>query len=164
MPSDSSSNSPSRFQKWWRDGDNARRVLDKRRTRYHQDAQYRESIKESVKRQRQEKSGSPGKRGYGKPRIMEFNTIHKRAISTGEAADRIGISRSTLIRWSKQKVVPSIFIRGDGWHRWWMEEIIDKIAVHVKEWKDSKDRSLSDLKKRVSQDKTLFDVEPDRGV
>lgn len=148
----------SRYQKWWRDGDNARRVLDKRALRYKNDPAYRRSIKESVAYQRLLKKGLSQRRGrsHNKPRMMSIKGEEIRTVSSGEASARLGISRSSLRRWEDSAILPCLFLRDPRRRRWYPEDIFPSLKSIIDSWKKDNDRSLISLKKRVEEDVSII--------
>lgn len=124
-----------RFMSYWQDPNARRRVLDARRKRYHEDPEFRASEIERVKRGRKSKAKPRGrKRGSpNKPKEVEIAGRRVVLVGLGEAAQRIGVSKSVLRTYDDQGIIPrNREIDGLG-RRWYPEDFVEWLKPFLKD-------------------------------
>jgi len=151
------------FDKWWSKPENRRKTWDKRKERYKNDLEYREKVKERVyKRRRDYRAKNPAKgRGHNIPKKIELDGQEVTLLSSGDVAERFGVSRATILRWEKSEVLPRLFIRDEHERRWYHEDNVSAITKILEIWRKSNNRSLSFLTERVKGDIGLIVDLPD---
>lgn len=112
-------------RKWRENRDLAERTLDKRRERYATDPDYRESIKESVRRRREETRGSDRKRSFNRDKVIVIDGVGVRLLSSGKVASVLGISPRTLSQWEKKNIIPINRAKDAIGRRWYPASFVD---------------------------------------
>jgi hypothetical protein len=97
----------------------AERTLKKRRKRYADDPLYADSIKESVKRQREARGPSDRKRSFNRDKIIILNGVSVTLYSSGKAAHLVGVSPRTLANWEKKGLIPINRAKDSLGRRWY---------------------------------------------
>jgi DNA-binding transcriptional regulator YiaG len=115
-------------RKWKEDRKTAEKVLSKRRERYANDEDYAESIKEAVRRRRQEKGPSKRKRSYNRDKVIVINGVSVTLLSSGKAAGLIGVSSRTLVNWEKKGYIPLNRAKDTLGRRWYPSEFVMFLA------------------------------------
>lgn len=118
-------------RKWREDRTLAERALSKRRARYANDPEYRESIKESVRKSREAKQPSEQKRSYNRDKVVVIDGVGVRLLSSGKAAAIIGVSARTLDLWEKKAVIPVNRAKDSLSRRWYPVAFVDFLAEHA---------------------------------
>jgi excisionase family DNA binding protein len=62
------------------------------------------------------------------PNRATLDDVASRYVSTGEAADELGVSRNTLERWARQGKVKPALITAGGHYRWDVEDLKRQLA------------------------------------
>lgn len=93
-------------RKWREDRKTAEKVLAERRERYANDPEYAESIKESVRRQREKKTPSDKKRSFNRDKVIVVDGVSVTLISSGKTAKMVGVSPKTIKHWEKKDYIP----------------------------------------------------------
>lgn len=136
-------------EKWREDRDRAEKILDGRRLRYATDAEYRERIKESVRKNRSTKRPSDRKRSFNRDRVMTINGSTVFLYSSGKSASLIGITTRTASLWEKTNVIPINRACDLLGRRWYPSEFVVFMASMVSE--RSQFRCLADWSARVKE-------------
>jgi len=119
------------YYKEWYDA-NKEAVLEGRKTRYATDEDYRERIKESVKRskdrrkkvvERREKRSQPSSR-LPRPRTMTWEDSTIALVSFGTLLQESGLTKLTLNKWLRDQVLPPCVVVDDRKHRWYPTQYI----------------------------------------
>jgi len=120
---------------YWQDPNARRRVLDARRKRYHEDPEFRAAEIERVKRSRKSKVKPRGrKRGSpNKPKEVEIAGRRVVLVGLGEAALRIGVSKSVLRTYDDQGVIPRNRVIDGLGRRWYPENYIEWLKPFLKD-------------------------------
>jgi hypothetical protein len=111
-------------RKWKEDRKTSEKVLSKRRKRYANDEEYAESIKESVRRRRKEKGPSERKRSFNRDKVIVINGVSVTLLSSGKAANMIGVSPRTLVNWEKKGYIPLNRAKDSLGRRWYPAEFV----------------------------------------
>ncbi|MGD9727490.1 MAG: hypothetical protein AB7V39_14035 [Nitrospiraceae bacterium] len=93
--------------------------MSQKRKRYANDPDYAESIKESVRRQRQKRTPSDNKRSFNRDKVIVVDGVTVSLVSSGKAARLIGISPKTLSHWEKKNFVPLNHTKDRLGRRWY---------------------------------------------
>lgn len=131
-------------RKWKTDRQRSEQVLSKRRERYASDPEYVESIKESVRRQREEKGPSERKRSFNRDKIIIINGVSVTLLSSGKVAKMIGVSPRTIAHWEKKGYIPRNRAKDRLGRRWYpaefvvflVEQSINRPSTHLREWSE----------------------------
>ena len=115
-------------RKWREDRKSAERVLSQRRERYANDPEYAESIKESVRRQRQSKGPSNRKRSFNRDKIIIINGVSVTLFSSGKTATLVGVSPRTIAHWEKKGYIPRNRAKDSWGRRWYPQEFVMFLA------------------------------------
>jgi len=127
----------------WRENRSAsEKTLKKRSERYAEDPEYAESIKESVRRQREARGRSDRKRSFNRDKIIVMNGISVSLMSSGKAAHLIGVSPRTLANWEKKGLIPRNRAKDRLGRRWYpapfvafiTEQAVDRPRTGIDEW------------------------------
>jgi hypothetical protein len=135
-------NTETYWDRYWRE--NKEKILAKRRKRYAEDPEYRESIKarsrkrwrEELRKGGREKGKKPGKR-YLRPKVVVIRGIDVKVFGIGEFADLIGYTVATLKNWERLGILPqATAVDGHG-RRWyskafigWFDGVIERFRDH----------------------------------
>lgn len=123
-------------EKWSEDRDAAEKTLAQRRARYASDEDYKKSIKDSVKRNRELKQPSERKRSFNRDRVVVVNGVSVFLYSSGKAAHHIGISAKTLDQWERQDVIPvnhAVDLVGRRWYPvHFVTFMVEQVALRIK--------------------------------
>jgi len=136
-------------EKWHEDRDRAEKILDERRQRYANDAEYRKKIKDSVRRNRSAKQPSDRKRSFNRDRVMMINGSTVFLYSSGKAASLMGVTPRTASLWEKDDVIPLNRACDLLGRRWYPAEFVTFMSALVSE--RSQFRSLADWSTRVKE-------------
>lgn len=117
-------------KKWHEDREHAEKVLDRRRERYANDPAYRESIKESVRKNRKKKGPSNRKRSFNRDRVMIVNGTSVFLYSSGKAAHHIGVPARILELWENKSVIPVNRATDSVGRRWYPSDFVEFLAEH----------------------------------
>jgi DNA-binding transcriptional regulator YiaG len=134
MPEDYLSNLVRRAKsrsKWREDRRTAERTLGKRRERYANDSDYAESIKESVRRQREQKDKSDRKRSFNRDKVIVIDGVSVTLLSSGKAAKLIGVSPRTLENWETKGYIPVNRAKDALGRRWYPAEFVMFLFHHA---------------------------------
>lgn len=110
--------------RWREDRKTAEQVLKRRRERYANDPEYAESIKESVRRQREIKGPSERKRSFNRDKVIIVNGVSVTLLSSGKAASLIGVSPRTIAHWEKKGYIPVNRAKDRLGRRWYPAEFV----------------------------------------
>lgn len=117
--------------KWREDRKTAEQVLKRRRERYANDPEYAQSIKESVRKQREKKGPSDRKRSFNRDKIIVINGVSVTLFSSGKAAKLIGVSPRTIAVWEKKGYIPVNRAKDRLGRRWYPEEFVAFLVQHA---------------------------------
>jgi len=131
-------------RKWKDDRRRSERVLSKRRERYASDPEYAESIKESVRRQREEKGPSGRRRSFNRDKIIIVNGVSVVLLSSGKTAKMVGVSPRTIAHWEKKGYIPRNRAKDRLGRRWYptrfvvflVEQSINRPSTRLDEWSE----------------------------
>jgi hypothetical protein len=115
-------------RKWKEDRETAEKVLKARRERYATDEEYAQSIKESVRRRRKEKGPSDRRRSFNRDKVIVVNGVSVTLLSSGKAAELIGVSSRTLVNWEKKGYIPVNRAKDSLGRRWYPAEFVMFLA------------------------------------
>jgi len=115
-------------RKWKEDRRTAERVLKERRSRYANDPDYAESIKESVRQQRGAKVPSTRKRSFNRDKILTVNGVSVSLLSSGKAGAILGVSPRTISHWEKKGYIPLNTVKDSLGRRWYPVEFVAFLA------------------------------------
>lgn len=115
-------------RRWREDRKKAERVLSRRRERYANDQEYAESIKESVRRQREKKGPSDKKRSFNRDKVIVIDGESVTLISSGKAAKMVGVSPKTIKHWEKKDYIPRNRAKDRLGRRWYPMEFVVWLA------------------------------------
>jgi hypothetical protein len=118
-------------RKWREDRDLAEKALSRRRERYASDPDYREKIKDSVRKRREAKQPSDQRRSFNQDKIVIINGIGVRLLSSGKTAAIIGVGARTLDLWEKKGVIPVNRAKDSLGRRWYPTPFVDFLAEHA---------------------------------
>ena len=135
-------------RKWREDRKRAESVLSRRRARYANDPDYVERIKESVRRRRKESGPSVRKRSFNRDKIIVINGVSVTLLSSGKAADMIGVSPRTIAHWEKKAYIPRNRAKDRLGRRWYPAEFV---VFLVEQASDRPLNQLSGWGKRVKE-------------
>jgi hypothetical protein len=121
-------------RKWREDRKTAERVLKDRRIRYANDPDYAESIKESVRRQREAKAPSTRKRSFNRDKILTVNGVSVSLLSSGKAAAILGVCPRTIAHWERKGYIPLNTAKDSLGRRWYPVEFVAFLA----EWTNNR--------------------------
>jgi len=111
-------------RRWRENRRRAEKILKKRRERYADDPSYAESIKESVRRQRKARGPSDRKRSFNRDKIIVVNGVSVSLLSSGKAANLVGVSPRTLANWEKKGLIPRNRAKDSLGRRWYPVEFV----------------------------------------
>lgn len=135
-------------RKWREDRKTAERILQQRRERYANDPEYAEAIKESVRRQRENKPPSDRKRSFNRDKVVVLNGVSVTLFSSGKAASLIGVSPRTIAHWEKMNYIPLNRARDRLGRRWYPAEFV---AFLVEQAEDRPANRLDTWSERVKE-------------
>lgn len=118
----------SRFVRLWQSGDGFReRVNADRKKKYHENAEVKKA-KQEASRSRYQPKGRTG-RGPNKSKTIEHEGATVVLIGLGEAARRLGITKTTLRAYDEQRIIPRNRVTDDraprSVRRWYPEAFIE---------------------------------------
>jgi len=142
-------------RRWREDRRAAERALRKRKDRYASDPEYVESIKESVRRQRQEQEPSQRKRSFNRDKVIVINGVSVTLLSSGKAAHMIGVSPRTIAHWEKKDYIPRNRAKDRLGRRWYPAEFV---AFLVEQAADRPVTRLDSWGERVKEDWQKFQL------
>lgn len=115
-------------ERWRENREAAERTLRKRQDRYANDPEYRDSIKESVRKRRANEPKSNRTRSFNRDRIITLGDKHVTLWSSGKCAYFIGIARRTLTSWENKQVIPVDRLTDSLGRRWYPSAYVLFIA------------------------------------
>lgn len=118
-------------RKWREDRRTAEKILQQRRERYANDPDYAESIKESVRRQREKQEPSDRRRSFNRDKIIVINGVPVTLISSGKAGKMLGVSPRTIENWESKGYIPLNRAKDALGRRWYPTEFILFLANHT---------------------------------
>lgn len=118
-------------RKWREDRKSAEGVLSRRRERYANDPDYAESIKESVRRQREKKAPSEKKRSFNRDKVVVVEGVSVTLISSGKAAKMIGVSPKTIKHWEAKDYIPANRAKDQLGRRWYPLDFVMFLAAQA---------------------------------
>ena len=118
-------------RKWREDRRTSERVLGQRRERYANDPDYAEAIKESVRRQREKKDPSGKRRSYNRDKIIVIDGVSVTLLSSGKAAQMIGVSPKTIKHWESKSYIPKNRAKDCLGRRWYPVEFVMFLAAQA---------------------------------
>lgn len=118
-------------RKWREDRDLAERTLSKRRQRYANDPEYRERIKDSVRKNREAKKGESQKRSFNRDKIVIINGEAVQLFSSGKTASIVGVGSRTIENWEKKGLIPINRAKDPVGRRWYPADFVAFLAEHV---------------------------------
>lgn len=114
---------------WQRDRERAEIILKKRRDRYREDPEYRDRIKEAVRKRRASMTPSNQKRSFNQDKfIFDESGRGIYLISSGKAARLIGISVRTLHNWEKRGWIPQNHLKDHLGRHWYPLEFVEFLS------------------------------------
>jgi len=125
-------------EKWREDRNTSEKVLKQRRERYANDPEYQESIKESVRRQRQDTAPSNRRRSFNRDKVIIVNGVSVILFSSGKAAHLIGISPRTIRNWEKKGRIPRNRVKDRLGRCWYPAEFVGFLVKQVENRKKSR--------------------------
>ena len=125
-------------EKWREDRKTAEKVLGQRRERYANDPEYQESIKESVRRQRQDKAPSDRRRSFNRDKVIVINGVSVILFSSGKVAHLLGVSPRTIRNWEKKSRIPRNRIKDRLGRYWYPAEFVRFLVKQAKDRKNIK--------------------------
>lgn len=120
------------FRRKWRENRAlAEKALSKRRERYANDPEYREKIKDAVRKRREASKPSGQKRSFNRDKVVVINGVGVLLMSSGKAADAIGVSPRTLGLWEKKGVIPVNRAKDSLGRKWYPASFVGFLAEHA---------------------------------
>lgn len=102
------------------------RINERRKQRYHNDPEYRERIKENMRKHRARKKMRDRKlgrrKGMAAPKHIKVNMPSGDSVTVkmwyvGASAEHIGVQPDTVRRWIYDRVIPDVHYRTDAGYR-----------------------------------------------
>lgn len=115
-------------KKWRENRETSEKVLQRRRERYANDPAYREAIKDGVRRRRAQSPASERKRSFNRDRIIMVDGKPVTLWSIGRSAHHIGVSKQTLEKWERERVIPKNRCTDEMGRRWFPAPYIAFLA------------------------------------
>lgn len=118
-------------RKWREDRSAAEKTLNKRRDRYASDPNYRDRIKESVRKSRESKQPSGQRRSFNKDKIVVIDGIGVTLFSAGKTATILGVAARTIVGWETRNVIPVNCAKDAIGRRWYPDVFVEFLVELV---------------------------------
>jgi len=118
-------------KRWKEDRDRSEQILHQRRVRYATDPAYRQAIKDSVRRQRQQREPSERRRSFNRNKIVVIAGYPVFLWSTGKASRQIEVANRTLLGWVRRGSIPKNWVIDDVGRFWFPAPYVEFLAEQV---------------------------------